>query len=47
MRGFLEDWEIVAFRGLCELLDLVVQHQYKGTTHASDHIGPGALEEGF
>lgn len=32
---------------VCVLLDLVVQHQHKGTAHASDHIGPGTLEEGF
>lgn len=28
-------------------LDLVVQHQHKGAAHASDHVGPGTLEEGF
>lgn len=32
---------------ICELLDLVVEHQYKGSAHASDHVGPGTLEEGF
>lgn len=32
---------------LCVLLDLIVQHQHKGTTHASDHVGPGSLEEGL
>lgn len=31
---------------LCELLDLVVQHQHEGATHASEHVGPGALKEG-
>lgn len=34
-------------RLFCELLDLVVQHQHEGTTHSSDHVGPGTLEEGF
>lgn len=29
-----------------ELLDLIIQDQHKGTTHPSDHIGPGPLEEG-
>lgn len=32
---------------LCELLDLVVQHQHKGAAHAPDHVGPSTLEEGF
>lgn len=29
------------------LLELVIQHQDEGSTHASEHIGPGALEEGL
>lgn len=32
---------------ICVLLDLVVQHQHKCAAHASDHVGPGTLEEGF
>lgn len=32
---------------ICELLDLVVQNQHEGAAHASDHVGPGTLEEGF
>lgn len=31
---------------VCVLLDLIVQHQHKGTTHASDHVWPGTFEEG-
>lgn len=32
---------------ICELLDLVVQHQHEGAAHAPDYVGPGTLEEGF
>lgn len=32
---------------VCVLLDLVVQHQHKSSAHASDHVRPGTLEEGF
>lgn len=28
-----------------DLLQLIVQDQHKGTTHASENIGPGSLEE--
>lgn len=30
---------------LCVLLDLVIQNQHKCAAHASEHIGPGTLEE--
>lgn len=42
VKGFLWSCEC-----LCVLLDLVVEHQDEGATHASDHVGPGPLEEGF
>ncbi len=32
---------------LCVLLYLVVQDQHKSATHASEHVGPGTLEESF
>lgn len=32
---------------LCELLDFIIQDKHKSTTHASEDIGPGALEKGF
>lgn len=30
---------------LDDFLQLIVQHQHKGAAHASEHIGPGSLEE--
>lgn len=30
---------------LNDLLQLIIQDQHKGTTHASENIGPGSLEE--
>lgn len=30
-----------------DLLQLIVQDQHKGTTHASENIGPGSFEEGL
>lgn len=35
-----------ALIALDDFFDLIVQHQHKGTAHASQHIGPGAFEEG-
>lgn len=32
---------------LDDFLQLVVQDQYEGATHAPQHVGPGALEEGL
>lgn len=32
---------------LCELLDFIIQDKHKSTTHASEDIGPRALEKGF
>ena len=30
-----------------DLLQLVVQDQHKGATHAPEHVGQGSLEEGL
>lgn len=32
---------------LDDFLQLIVQDQYEGATHAPQHIGPSALEEGL
>lgn len=32
---------------LDDFLKLIVQDEHKGTTHASEHIRPGSLEEGL
>lgn len=34
-------------KDLDDLLQLVVQDQHKGTTHASENVRPGSLEEGL
>lgn len=32
-------------KSLDDLLQLIIQDQHKGTTHASENVGPGSLEE--
>lgn len=32
---------------LDDFLELIVQDEHEGATHASEHVGPGSLEEGL
>jgi len=47
LRGSFDGIDMMDGECLCVLLDLIIQNQHEGAAHASEHIGPGTLEESF